>query len=132
MSYIQEAFEQIVAERKAVPQPETWYVVLWERVQWYGGPEEGGWYGNDNIPIEYGTFKSEQEASEVAERVERQARLLTKLAKRQHGENCLHELEWLDARGLDADYLPEADESSFFVTCENEIPQPQYGQRGYC
>lgn len=132
MGYIQEAFAQVVADRKAVPAPERWYVVLWESVQWYGGPQEGGWYGNDNIPVEYGEFNSEQEAQEVAERVEERARELTTLAKRSHGKRCLAELEWLDARGLDADYLPERDESSFYVSVNHKIPQAQYGQRGYC
>jgi hypothetical protein len=132
MGYIQEAFAQVVADRKAVPAPERWYVVLWEVIRWYGGPEEGGWYGNDNVPIEYGEFKSEAEAEEVAERVKERAEELNRLTKRSHGERCLAELEWLDARGLDADYLPESDESYFYVSVQDDIPKAQCGQRGYC
>ncbi len=131
MGYIQQAFAQVVADRKAVPAPERWYVVLWETIQWYGGPEEGGWYGNDYVPLEYGEFKSEEEAQAVAERVAERARELTALSKQRHGERCLAELEWLDARGLDADYLPERDESSYHVSVTDTAPQAEYGQRGY-
>jgi hypothetical protein len=131
MGYIREAFEQVVANRKQMEPPKKWFVVLWEHVQYYGGPQEGGWYGWDHEPLEYAEFDDEETAHAVAKEVEKRAVELTNLSRRRHGERCLAELEWLDARGLDADYLPEADETSYSVRVEEELPKAVHGSRHY-
>lgn len=130
MSYIREAFEQVVAERKEIKN-EQWYVVLWEDTQYYGGPEEGGWYGWDHEPLEYAVFPNEETAEAVAAKVEERARKLSELSRRREGERCLQELAWLEARGLDADYLPERDQTRYHVSVENKVPEPSYGGRHY-
>jgi hypothetical protein len=130
MSYMREAFEQVVQDRKAVVR-ESWYVILWEDTQYYGGPEEGGWYGWDHEPVEYAVYPNEETAHAVAEKVRERADELTRLSRRRHGERCLAELEWLDARGLDADYLPEPDQTSYSVTVGNMMPEAVYGGRHY-
>jgi len=131
MSYLREAFEQVVEDRKKVAQPETWVVVLWENTQYYGGPEEGGWYGWDHEPLEYAIYPDEETAQAVSEKVAERARELTNLSRRREGRRCLQELAWLEARGLDADYLPERDCAIYSVSVLNELPLPSHGPRRY-
>ena len=60
------AFEQVLGE---VAKPTgQFYVVLWQDSPYYGGPEEGGWWGTDRIPLQYASFATE-EAAEKAKNV---------------------------------------------------------------
>jgi hypothetical protein len=129
-TYIREAFEQVCKDAK---QPEKWYVILTECVSFYGGPEEGGWWGNDNIVIAYKEYPTEAAAKAAAVAVRQLAEELSQQSQREFGEQCLREMDWLDARGLDADFLPEPDGASkFYVTVAKEIPTDVYGCRQYC
>lgn len=120
-TFIQSAFEQVCSEAK---KPETWYVILVETHQAYGGPEEGGWWYPRNELVAYQEFASESLAEDAAEKVKELADELKRDAQRSHGEHCLRQMEWLDARGLDADYLPEDDgPSDFLVSVTQELPQ---------
>lgn len=129
MSYIQQAFELVCKERKEAG---LWYVCLFERAQYYGGPEEGGWWGHDNILLSYQEFNDEELAKQVAAKVEETAKELAAIARRNHGEHCLRQMEWLDARGLDADFLPEDDgPSDYYVRVCESFPESSYGPRHY-
>jgi hypothetical protein len=97
------------------------YVSLYVRAPYYGGPEEGGWWGSDTILVAYQEYPSEQQAEAARLAVEQLAAELTHEAKRGHGQQCLREMEWLEARGLDADYLPEVDgPEDYFVAVEEQ------------
>jgi hypothetical protein len=97
----------------------TFYVSLYSNHPYYGGPEEGGWWGSDTVLEAYQRFDTEEAAQLAKAAVEKLAEELNADAKRQFGQQCLNEMEWLEARGLDADYLPEVDgEESFFVAIE--------------
>jgi len=129
MSYLQDAFNQVCTEAK---QAEGYYVALMERTQFYGGPEEGGWYGHDIIVHAYQHFTTEEAANAAKEQVEKLSQQLTLDEKRSHGEHCLRQMDWLDDRGLDADFLPEDDgPSDFYVTVTSELPTNSYGGRHY-
>jgi hypothetical protein len=129
MRYYQQAFELACEGAKA---PECWYVALLEHVPYYGGPEEGGWWGTDVAVSAYREYLTERDARAAAANVERLAGELSLRAKRDFGEQCLRETDWLDARGLDADFLPEPDgEARYSVYVGRELPQPSYGTRGY-
>lgn len=84
-----------------------WYVTLYCEVQFYGGPEEGGWWGHDVVAEASQHYGTRVEADAALLAVKDAAESMTKDAKRSFGEQCLAESEWLDARGLDDDYLPE-------------------------
>jgi len=103
---IQEAFLTVCNE--AVP-ANGFFVSLYLRSPWYGGPEEGGWWGHDTILMAYKWYPTEQQAIEVKDRVEKLAAELDKQASRDWSEHCARELEWCEARGLDSDFLPETD-----------------------
>jgi hypothetical protein len=113
---IQEAFFGVCREAKPA---EGCYVSLYCRAPYYGGPEEGGWWGQDVILVAYQWFSTQEAAEAARAEVERLAEKLRREARKGFGEQCLREMEWLEARGLDADYLPEVDgEEDYFVTFE--------------
>lgn len=128
-TYIQEAFERVLRDATAA---ETWYVALVEDRPYYGGPEEGGWWGHDTDVVAYQEFASEALARAAADAVEALAVELERDARQAHGEQCRRELDWLDARGLDADYLPEPDgPATFRVIVTSELPCATRGPRHY-
>lgn len=124
MSYIQSAFEALLPD---AIESESWYVVLTEYTTSYGGPEEGGWFRHDQIVVSFKEFPSEELATAMADRVRELAKELEHQASMEHGEYCLRTMEWLEERGLDADFLPEPDgPSTFNVSVTNEVPQNYY------
>jgi hypothetical protein len=123
---INEAFFQICRDAKPAA---SGYVSLYMNVPYYGGPEEGGWWGSDTVLVAHHHCGNEVEAEAVKSKVEEYARELSDEAKRDFGRACLAQCEWLEARGLDSDSLPEVDgEISYFVVVE-ETPG-QHASRG--
>ena len=128
-NYLQAAFDQVCANAKKA---EGFYVALMERRPFYGGPEEGGWWGNDTIIVAYQHCSTEEEAEAKKAQVETFAIELSQQSKRDFGVQCLKEMDWLEARGLDSDFLPEPDgESDYFVIVSKGLPQETYGCRHY-
>lgn len=130
MSYIKSAFELICTEAK---ETDPHYVVLVSSVQCYGGPQEGGWWYPHRVVEEYQLFPTLELAEQVAEKVREKAEELEAEARRSHGEMCLRQLEWLDARHLDADYLPEDDgPTEYHVIVSDRIPMYDNSKPEYC
>lgn len=100
----------------------SYYLSLYREVPFYGGPEEGGWWGRDTELVAYQEFPT----SEAVVAAYEQARLLAlKLSKEQKdafNQACAAECEWLEARGLDADFLPEVDGEIYYFTAIEERP----------
>ena len=129
MSFLQQAFEVSI---EGVERPEQWFLCLIESRQVYGGPEEGGWWITDSDCIAYREYPTREMAEAAMASVERLAGELEAEARSAHGEHCLLTTEWLDARGLDADFLPEPDgPSEYHVAILNEILMSQQGCRQY-
>lgn len=126
-SYIQAAFETVCTEAK---EAKGYYVALMQRSPYYGGPEEGGWWGEDYSVVAYQYFATEEEAEAARVAVVKLADELSEKARAEYGEQCLREMDWCDARGLDADYLPEVDgEEGYYVTMTEGMPQGREGCR---
>ena len=85
------------------------YVSLYRIESFYGGPEEGGWWGHDYVLVASQECSTDAEANALANKVSDLAEELSKQAKDAFNRGCAMECEWLEARGLDADYLPEVD-----------------------
>lgn len=129
MSFLQEAFEKVCSEAKPA---QGYYVSLMAREPFYGGPEEGGWWGCDTNIIAYQYFPTEEAADAAALAVKTLAVELSQQAQREHGQQCLREMDWLDARGLDADYLREPDgPEDYFVLVSEGLPQEHRDSRCY-
>ena len=122
---IEAAFHQVCDQAKVAS---GFYVSLYSNRPFYGGPEEGGWWGSDVILEAYQRFDTAEAAQAAREKVEALAKELTNEAKRKFGKQCLKEMQWCDSRGVDYDYLPEPDgEENYFVAIE-EQPGEQASQ----
>jgi hypothetical protein len=106
MSFISQAYSDVCREASDA---DGVCVSLYRKDSYYGGPEEGGWYGTDYILLRHQRFATLELAEKVAAQVQLRAAELTAEAKRLWSERCSAELDWCEARGLEADYLPEPD-----------------------
>lgn len=121
---MKEAFFEICREAKPA---EASYVSLYASIPFYGGPEEGGWWGRDFKLVAYERFDSEEAAEAALEAVESYAAKLSREAKDRFNRQCAAECEWLEARGLDADFLPEVNgEESYSVRIESRPGEAAY------
>jgi hypothetical protein len=97
------------------------YVSLYMDIPYYGGPEEGGWWGRDTQLVAYEWFSTEEQAEAAKERVRELAEQETEKAKQDFYERCAAECDWLDARGLEPDHLPEVSgNDAYWVAVEKE------------
>lgn len=130
MQHLQCAFEALCKE--AVQAGNGRYVCLMENVPFYGGPEEGGWWGSDTHVVAWQWFQSEDDAHKACLAVNTLSAELNEEARKEFGKQCLQEMDWLEARGLESDFLPEVDgETEYCVrVCEN-LPVARRGERAY-
>ena len=110
-----------------------YYLSLYERIPFYGGPEEGGWWVEDTILEASKRFSSVERAESARRRVEELAKKNTEEAQAAYGDQCNRELDWLEERGLEANFLPEPDgPSQYFVVIEQRKGSLEsQGTRGY-
>lgn len=127
---LQEAFNKVCSQAK---QRESHYVSLYCRHSFYGGPEEGGWWGTDVILEATQEFPTKELAQSAKVEIEKLAAKLTADERRSHDRMCLNQMEWLDNRGLEADYLPENDGPDEYKVYIEQTPgeHESYGCRHY-
>lgn len=130
MSYEKQAFFQVCDEAKPA---RSSYVSLYASLPFYGGPEEGGWWGHDYELVAYEEFSTEEAAEAAAKSVRLLAADLSREARDRFNQHCADECAWLEERGLDSDYLPEVDgEVSYEVHVETRAGEHEYrGVRHY-
>ena len=131
---IVKAFDYAISRLATIVTPGTFYVTLWQKVPFYGGPEEGGWWGSDHIPLRFAKFNTQEEANRAHEAVNHLAHSLTRDERHEHQRRCMDILDWCDERNIDddVDIFGEDDgPSEFYVTIELEIPQPLLQDRHY-
>jgi hypothetical protein len=127
---MKQAFFEVCREAKPAVSS---YVSLYVELPYYGGPEEGGWWGRDVELVAYERFDSEEAAEAALKAVQALADKLSKEAKDSFNRACAAECEWLEARGLDDSFLPEVDgEASYRVYIEGQPGEfASQGSRGY-
>lgn len=126
---IHEAFMKLVEQPI---QCNRFYVVLWRRSQFYGGPEEGGWWGMDHIPEAYTRVDSREEAEALATRIEEMAKQLSRQAIMEHGRGCIAQLEWCEARGIEDSNSVFGEVGSpdeYYVQIGEELPRARIADR---
>ena len=128
--FIKEAFFQVCD--KAVP-AKQYCVSLYTNVPFHGGPEEGGWWGNDCNLVAYHAYSTEAAAEAAVAQLEQQVADWNKEAKKDFGRQCQAEMDWLNERGLESSFLPEPDgEVEYFVCVEDQPGSQAYkGNRYY-
>ena len=119
MSYVKAAFEQACV--KAQPAQSN-YVSLYVDLPFYGGPEEGGWYGSDTELVAYQECSNDVESKALSEKVQQLAEQLSREAKDRFNAMCAKQLEWVeehDPMADASDYFPEPDgEERYWVAVE--------------
>jgi hypothetical protein len=126
---IHEAFMELVKEPIRC---NRFYVVLWRKSQFYGGPQEGGWWGNDYIPEAYTRVDTREEAEALADRIEAMAKELSREAIMEHGRGCVAQLEWCEARGIEDSnsvFGEVGGPDEYYVEISENLPQAQFGDR---
>jgi len=94
-------------------------VSLYMSVPFYGGPEEGGWWGADTVLVATQSYPTAQAADKARREVLALAGESNKAARAAYGDQCIRESDWLEARGLEDDALPEVDgPDNYFVVVE--------------
>ncbi len=123
-SYVKAAFDAVCGGGH--------FVCLMESEPYYGGPEEGGWWGADTRCVAYREYPTEAAALEARDRVRALAEELSADSRREYGRTCLEQTAWLEARGLDDSFLPEVEgEVRYYVIVSTEVPEESFGSRTY-
>jgi len=128
---ISEAFDSVLSNR--VKTPTKWFVCLMLREQYYGGPEEGGWYGYDTTLLRFAEFASKEAAWDAAESVKRLAACESSRAAEEFNLMCLCSCDAAEARNEDVDRLPEVGgPDSYRVIVTDTLPKKiNNGSRHY-
>lgn len=112
-----EAFFSVCSEAK--PAAES-HVSLYCAAPYYGGPEEGGWWGEDVTLCASQCFNSDEAAEAARAAVLALAEKLNLQARTEFGQQCQAETAWLESRGLDDSFLPEVSgQAEYFVRVED-------------
>ena len=116
-----EAWNAVTEGEATAAQPH--YVSLYEDLPFYGGAEEGGWWGNDRILREYLQVPSLAAAEALRYQLEITASEMTKEAKRSHAAACLAQCEQAWERGVDPETIyGEDDGASEFIVRIETVP----------
>ena len=114
---LREAFHTVCSE--ALPPSPYRHLSLYIRTPFYGGPEEGGWWGTAVELVSTQEFQSEQAARAQLELVEELAQHQTHEAKLAWSDHCRLEIEQAERRGISPDELRETDGPvEYFVVLE--------------
>lgn len=98
MNILQNAYVQICQEAEKAGHV---YVSLYRVDRCYGGPEEGGWWYNHYSLESYQFCNSRQQAEKIKEKIEEKVKELNSQEIKDHGEQCLRELEYCESHGID-------------------------------
>jgi len=123
-----------VCECESPRQKESKFISLYESHQCYGGAEEGGWWYHQSFLQESYECLNGEQADQIRQEMQDFAEELNEASKRQHDKHLSESLDWLEARGLDADYLPEPDGPTEYGITNERFPgeshtgnyRPQY------
>jgi hypothetical protein len=129
---IREAFEKVCEDAKPA---QGCYVSLYRVESFYGGAEEGGWWGSDYILVASKWFDTEEQADSAHEAIQLLAKGLTEEAKQAFGQLCLHQLEDAERRGMDAnDLYGEVDGEDRYCVMRESVAgeNASKGDRHYC
>lgn len=122
MDTIEEAFRQVCAQAEPA---EDVFVSLYRLDRFYGGPEEGGWYGTDATLLASQQVFSRRAAERMKDQVTELAEKLTRDAEDARNRRLAAECEFLEERGVDDydnnAYLSPPDGGSRFWVVVEEV-----------
>ena len=106
-----------------------WFVSLYVKAPFYGGPEEGGWWGTDRLLVAYYEVPSEEMANTIVEKIEGWVSDINDDAKRHHDEVNLQLSINAENKGYDSPeelYGEDDGPEQYFVVIENGVGQNEY------
>lgn len=128
-TYLKAAFEEACT---SAVKPQGFFVTMYEHVPFYGGPEEGGWWGNDTVVAASQHFGFKEEAEKALAKVKELAEQFSATAKKAFNQQCANECDWLEKRGLEDGFLPEVDgETRYTVMLETERGASEHHDERY-
>jgi len=110
-----QAWKEIVEDSEVA---QECYLSLYENQPYYGGPEEGGWWGYRQILQQYCRCTSRDAAEMLMKKLENYCEQLSKEAKKADGDDCLQHMERADQRGEDVDDYGYDGPSTFYMIIE--------------
>jgi len=121
MNTTSQAFFQICTEA-TVALYRRHVLSLYRHDPFYGGPEEGGWWGEDRTLVAYQVFPTEEALEAAKAAMDQLVKQLDREEREAHHRGCAARVDWLERRGLDSDFLPEEDGPSRFSVRIEEYP----------
>jgi hypothetical protein len=95
------------------------YVSLYISTPFYGGSEEGGWWGSDVELVASQPFMDETAAESAKKAVDELTEVSNDELRAEYGEQCQKELDFMERNNLGENFLPEVDgEAYYFVSIE--------------
>ena len=123
-----QAWNEIMADAQ---EAEECIVSMYSIEPYYGGPEEGGWWGTLYILREYVRCSNREAAESLRTKLQERCSQLNYEAKIADGEHCLRQIERADARGLDVDDYGYDGPSSYNVIIEKFPGENQVTERSH-
>lgn len=128
---IQQAFNEILED---VQPAQVFFVSLYSVYRWYGGAEEGGWWGNTVSLVAHKEFRREDEAKQALAAIEALAKEKSHEAKQAHYRLCEAQLDYCEQRGIDDanSVFGEVDGADeYHVQIETELGSGEYSTSRY-
>jgi hypothetical protein len=123
-----QAWDEIIEDSEVA---QECYLSLYENVPYYGGPEEGGWWGYLQILQKYCKCSSHKQAEMLSDKLRKHCEELTEDAKKADGEDCLRHMERADRRGEDVSDDGYEGPSTYFMQIESIPGQNQNTTRSH-
>lgn len=111
-------------------QSEGKYLCLMARVPYYGGPEEGGWWGEDHIVESYQFCENQVILDKILTEINELVRKENEETKTAYNRFCSDEWERDDSDGPDSLAVLNGP-SELFIEIQDNVPQSRYGNRYY-
>jgi len=111
-----QAWNEIIEDREVA---QDCYLSIYQCESYYGGPEEGGWWGYLHILKEYCKCSSREAAEMLMEKLQERCKQLNNEAKIADGEDCLRHMERADRRGEDVSDDGYDGPSTYYMTIES-------------
>lgn len=110
-----QAWKEIVEDSEVA---QECYLSLYENAPYYGGPEEGGWWGHLQILKEYCRCTSRQAAELLMHKLQDRCEQLNRELRIADGDDCLRHMKRADQRGEDVDDYGYDGPSTFYMIIE--------------
>lgn len=116
MSVLRDAYHRVIENAESAGRK---YVSLYVRAEYYGGPEEGGWWGHDSILESYVEVSNMDMAERIYNDVYAEVERMNAERKADHNAALSRQCDEAWNRGEDLDDVGYAGPDEYFVVIES-------------